>query len=812
MKYIIVGGVAGGASAAARLRRLDERAEIVLFERGEYISYANCGLPYYIGDVITERGKLFVQTPESFGTRFRVDVRVRSNVDRVNREDKTVTVTDLSSGRQYEERYDKLILSPGAEPVRPPLEGIGLEGIFTLRNVNDTDRIKTYINDRQVKTAVIVGAGFIGLEMAENLHHLGVEVTVVEMADQVMTPVDFEIAAVVHQHFKIKSVGLLLEEAVSAFSREGNGITVMLKSGKCLQADMVLLSIGVRPDVRLVKEAGLEVGETGGIKVNEYMQTSDPDVYAIGDAVEFINLVSGRPSLSFLAGPANKQGRICADNVVGGNHRIYKGSINTAIAKVFDLTVGTTGLSAKLLDRLAIPYQTAIVHAGSHAGYYPGAIPLTIKINFSPENGRLLGAQAVGYEGVDKRLDIMAAVIRNNGTIHDLAEIEHAYAPPFSSAKDPVNMAGFTAENMLTEKVKNIGWKELLHTSRENVTLIDVRTPDEHTLGTIEGSVNIPLDSLRDSLEQIPADKPVVVFCAIGLRGYVAARLLVQHGFDVYNLNGGMKTYEAATAQQSCEPWQNNEERNTSADMKEIIKQIELDACGLQCPGPVLKLKSGMEQLVAGERLQIKATDNGFMRDVESWAKMTGNKLVDLQQDKGVITAVLEKGQDKACPVVHGEGKDNKTLIVFSDDLDKALASFVIANGAASTGRKVTMFFTFWGLSVIKKRKPEKVKKDIVGHMFGMMLPSGSHKLALSKMNMGGIGSRMMRWVMKKKKIESLEGLITEAQRNGIEFIACQMSMDVMGVKKEELMDGVNIGGVASYLERAEQANVNLFI
>lgn len=809
MKYIIIGGVAGGASAAARLRRLDEQSEIILFERGEYISYANCGLPYYIGDVITDREKLFVQTPQSFGKRFRVDVRVLSEVKRIDPDGKSVTVNSLADGRTYQEKYDKLILSPGAEPVKPPLPGIESEGIFTLRNVTDTDRIKAYVTGHNVKKAVIVGAGFIGLEMAENLHSLGVQVTVVEMADQVMTPVDFEIAAVVHQHFKVKKVGLLLEEAVNAFQREKNGLQVLLKSGRSLSADMVLLSIGVRPDARLVKDAGLEVGETGGIKVNEYLQTSDPDIYAVGDAIEFVNPLTGKPSLSFLAGPANKQGRICANNVAQGNHSIYKGAINTAIAKIFDLTVGATGLSARLLDKWSIPYQTTIIHASSHAGYYPGAIPLTIKVNFSPEDGRLFGAQVVGYDGADKRLDILATIIRNGGTVYDLTEVEHAYAPPYSSAKDPVNMAGFTAENMLTGKVKTIGWRELRDIDLNRITLIDVRTAEEHNLGAISGSINIPLDSLRDNLSRIPQDKPVVAYCAVGLRGYVAARLLMQYGYDVLNLTGGYKTYGTVMAEQSNEPVM--ERTETNEDDMEEKNILTVDACGLQCPGPVLKLKTSIENLAAGERMMIKSTDNGFARDVESWAKMTGNVLVDLKQDKGVITAVIEKGAER-CTVVHGGTGDNKTIIVFSDDLDKALASFVIANGAMASGRKVTMFFTFWGLSVIKKQHPGKVEKDLIGKMFGMMLPSGSRKLSLSKMNMGGIGRRMMRWVMKDKKIESLESLIAQAQAGGIEFIACQMSMDVMGVKKEELLDGVTIGGVATYLERAEQANVNLFI
>ena len=550
MKYLIVGGVAGGASTAARLRRLDESAEIIMFERGDYISYANCGLPYYIGELIYQREKLFVQTPESFAARFNIEARVRSEVKRVNPEKKTIMVHNLALGGLYEETYDKLILSPGAAPVRPPLEGIDMEGIFTMRNVNDTDRVKEYIEEHDVKYALIVGAGFIGLEMAENLHECGIQVSVVEMADQVMTPVDYEIATVIHQHFKSKSVGLHLQEAVIAFHPAEDGIDVVLKSGLVLRVDIVLLSIGVRPDVKLAREAGLEIGETGGIKVNEFLQTSHPDIYAVGDAIEFPNPLSGRPALAFLAGPANTQGRICADNVVNGNHQKYKGSIGTAIAKVFDLTVGATGLSAKMLDRLQMPYKEVIVHGASHAGYYPGAVMMDIKINFSPENGKLLGAQAVGVDGVDKRLEMMSAVIRNGGTIYDLMELEQAYAPPYSSAKDPVNMAGFVADNVLSGKVKIISWRELKDMDHSKVMLVDVRTPEEFGRGSIKGAVNIPLDGSRGKYQNLPKDRTIVVFCAIGLRGYIATRILMQYGYDVVNLNGGYRTYSTAMAEQ----------------------------------------------------------------------------------------------------------------------------------------------------------------------------------------------------------------------------------------------------------------------
>ncbi len=813
MKYVIIGGVAGGASTAARLRRMDEKAEIVLFEKGEYISYANCGLPYYIGGVIQERERLFVQTPESFAARFRVEVRTKSEVQKIDPAQKTVTVSDGSKGRMYQESFDKLVLSPGAEPVRPPLSGIEEEGIFTLRNVGDTDGIKQWIEQRQVRRAVIVGAGFIGLEMAENLHKRGIRVTIIEMADQVMAPVDFEIAAVVHEHFKEKKVGLLLKEAVSAFRRDADGLKVELKSGRSLSTDLVLLSIGVRPDVRLAREAGLKIGEAGGIFVNEYLQTSHPDIYAVGDAIEFPHPLSGRPSTCFLAGPANKQGRICADNIVHGNTSIYKGSIGTAIAQVFDLTVGSTGLSAKLLDRFGIPYREAIVHAGSHAGYYPGAIPLTIKINFSPENGRLWGAQVVGYEGADKRLDMLAALVRTEGSVYDLMEMEHAYAPPFSSAKDPVNMAGFVADNILSRKVFPIGWRELQNTDKKEVTLINVCTPEECSLNTLEGALNIPLNELREHLGTLPKTKPVIVFCAVGLRGYIASRILIQAGFNVRNLTGGLKTYTTATSDQNNElPDLPSGNELSPEPQPAPLTRLSVDACGLQCPGPVMKLKQSMQGLKKGDTLEITATDPGFAKDVASWARLTGNRLLQIDRNQGIITARLEKGEITEKETAPLSPADGKTLIVFSDDLDKALASFVIANGAASTGRKVTMFFTFWGLNVIKKSNPTPVKKDRAGKMFGLMLPSGSRKLSLSKMNFGGLGARMMRNIMKRKKIDSLENLIRQAQENGIEFIACQMSMEVMGIQAGELLEGVKTGGVASYLERAEKANVNLFI
>lgn len=814
MNYLIIGGVAGGATVAARLRRMDEKANIILFERGKYVSYANCGLPYYIGDTINNREKLFVQTAKGFTDHFRIDIRTEQEVTAIRPDKKEVEIKNLSTGETYTETYDKLVLSPGAEPLRPGIEGIGSKKIFTLRNVPDTDTIKNYVNTENPKRAIVVGGGFIGLEMAENLYDLGIQVDVVEMANQVMAPLDFSMAAIVHRQLTDKGVGLHLEDGVSRFEEKDGGVTVHLRSGKQIATDMVLLSIGVRPETKLAKDAGLAIGERGGIAVNDYMQTSDADIYALGDAVEVRHLVTGQPALIPLAGPANKQGRIVADNIVFGNKKKYPGSIGTSIAKVFDLTVAAAGANAKLLQQNNIPYISSYTHGASHAGYYPGAVPLSIKILFAPENGKLLGAQIVGFNGVDKRIEMLAQVIQRGGTVHDLAELEHAYAPPYSSAKDPVNMAGFVAENILNKKSRIIQWRELAELPADTIR-IDVRTHDEYKLGTIPGFINIPVDELREHLDELPKEKPIVVTCAVGLRGYLAYRILVQNGFKhVRNLSGGYKTWSVATApiKEIVSHKPEIPESTSYGNSDSQINLLKVDACGLMCPGPVMQLKKNYEALKIGEQLQITATDQAFGKDVTSWCKMTGAELVALENKNGVVAATIRKQEKTASCEISRNNADNKTLIVFSDDLDKALASFVIANGAASTGKKVTMFFTFWGLNVIKKQHKPTVTKDIFGKMFGWMLPTHSGKLKLSKMNMGGAGSWMMRLIMKRKRIDSLESLIQQAIDNGVEMIACTMSMDVMGVQKEELMDNVTLGGVASYLERAEEANVNLFI
>lgn len=820
MKVLIVGGVAGGASAAARLRRMNEDAHIILFEKGEHISFANCGLPYYIGDVIKEKEKLVVQTPEAMQQRFRIDVRVRNEVKRINVEKKEVEVLDIASGKIYTESYDKLILSPGAEPVKPKLQGIESPRIFTLRNIPDTYKVRDFVDERKPQRAIIVGAGFIGLEVAENLHARGVKVTVVELADHVIGPLDPDMAAIVHQHLKDKHVELYLNDGVKNFTDVSDHIRVELSSGKLLDADMVIMGIGVKPESRLAKEAGLAVGQTGGILVDAHMRTSNSDIYAVGDAVEVKDFVSGNAALIPLAGPANKQGRIAANHICGIEDG-FKGTQGTSIVKIFDLTVALTGNNERQLQKNGMAYEKSYTHSGSHASYYPGAIPLSIKLLFSKENGKILGAQVVGYVGVDKRTDVLATAIRAGMTVYDLEELELSYAPPFSSAKDPVNMAGYTAANILNGHSKIFHWHDVDQIDRSHAVLLDVRTAAEFTLGTIPGAINIPLDALRERMEEIPRDKDVFIFCQVGLRGYLAYRILVQNGYTrISNLSGGYKTYNAIARKQS------NEEVHTYSPKEEIMQEKEcccdkkennhvtLDACGLQCPGPIMKVFQAMKDAAPGQVLTVRATDPGFPEDIKAWCAKTGNRLLHTGYEGSYFSATLEKGEEKDLKevTVMSTEKHDKTLIVFSNDLDRTIASFIIANGAAAMGRKVTMFFTFWGLNILRKPEKVKVKKDFFGSMFGMMMPRGSQKLTLSKMSMGGMGGKMIRYLMKQKNVDSLEELIAQARANGVRLVACNMSMDIMGIKAEELMDGVEIGGVATFLGSAEDSDTNLFI
>lgn len=816
MKVIIIGGVAGGASTATRLRRNDEKAEIILLERGQDISFANCGMPYHIGEVIKEREKLLVVTPQTLKDTFNIDARIQHEAVRIDRKKKTLLIRDLTYKREYEESYDKLVLSPGAAPIIPPVEGASLEGVFSLRSLPDMDRIKAFMTEKQPTQAVVVGGGFIGLEIAENLQRQGLQVTLVEMLEQVMAPIDYEMAAMVHQHLQFKKIRLALGDGLKSIHKD-KGLKVTLQSGREVESDMVILSVGVRPENGLAKEAGLELGVRGTIVTNEFMQTSDPDIYAIGDAAQVTHLVSGTSTSLPLAGPASKQARIAADHLCGKD-AAYVGVQGTSIVKVFDLTVGSTGLNSHQLQELGLSYHNAIIHASNHAGYYPGASPLAFKLLFSPE-GKIYGAQIVGLEGVDKRIDVIATAMHAGLTVFDLEKLELAYAPPYGAARDPINLIGFVAGNMLRGDLKTIDWFDVKNLNADKDYILDVREAEELTLGSLPDSHHIPLGQLRQRMGEIPKNKRIVVYCQVGQRGYFACRSLQLHGFETANLNGGYKTYAHAVEKQSnFDTFENviitsrEEIQETVPFMNTANNTLNVDACGLQCPGPILKLQNAVKEVKPGDVITITATDFGFTSDVHAWASRTGNRVLSVGTENNIITAQVQKGSPKSQTATAVAASQDKTMVVFSGDLDKALAAFIIANGAAAMGHKVTMFFTFWGLNILRKNNPPAVKKNLIERMFGWMMPRGADKLSISKMNLGGMGTALIKSIMKKKNIFSLPALIKTAQENGVVIQACQMSMDMMGIKKEELLDGIDVVGVATFIASSDESNATLFI
>lgn len=643
-KVIIVGGVAGGATAAARLRRISEEVEIILIERGEYISFANCGLPYYIGETIKDRDKLLVQTVEGMSNRFQLDIRNLSEVVSISPETKTITIKNLQTNETYEETYDKLLLSPGARPIVPPIPGINEnKTLFTLRNIPDTDRIKSYVDEQKPKKAVVVGGGFIGIEMTENLVERGIEVTLIEMANQVMAPIDYEMASILHTHLQEKGVQLILENGVKEFTNEGQ--KVILSDGTEIETDMTILSIGVRPENELAKSAGLALGERGGIIVNEYMQTSNEDIYAVGDAIEVVDYINSMKTMIPLAGPANRQGRIAANNIMGKEEK-YRGTLGTAIAKVFDLSVASTGNNEKTLKRLGIPYEVVHIHPSSHAGYYPGASPIALKLIFDKETGKIYGAQAVGMDGVDKRIDVIATAIIGGLTVEDLTNLELSYAPPFSSAKDPVNMAGYVASNIVSGDLEQIQWYEIDDIIAKGGLLIDVREPVEREFGFIKGSHNISLNELRNHLDELPKDETIYVSCQVGLRGYLASRILKNHGFKVKNVDGGWKTYSSVFKNDSIKDMKTNDLGETiieSSKEESVEADRIVDVTGLTCPMPVVKLKKGIDQLESNQVLELHATDRGTLNDIPAWSKNSGHTLVKTEQDGTVIKFWLKK-------------------------------------------------------------------------------------------------------------------------------------------------------------------------
>ncbi len=814
MKVVVIGGVAAGMSCAARTRRLDEKADIVVFERGEHVSFANCGLPYHIGGKIKERDRLLLQTPDSLRKMLNLDVRVGQEVLAIDRQAKCVKVHDLTSDRIYEEDYEKLVLAPGAAPIRPNLPGIEDAPVFVLRNVTDMDRIQEAIA-AGAKSTVVIGGGYIGIEMSENLKELGLDVDLVELADQLMTPLDPEMARPLEDHARMHGVRMHLGVAAAALSKAGDQARVELVDGEMLTADFIVMAVGVRPESRLAAEAGLSIGDQGGIIVNEHLQTSDPDIYAGGDVIEVTEHVTGRPAQIPLAGPANRQGRIIADNLCGRDS-VYNTTKGTAVVKVFEMTGGATGATEKRLKSAKRKYSKLYIHPSGHAGYYPGSSTMHVKVLFDPETGALLGAQVVGFDGVDKRLDVFATALAAGMTVKQLQHLELSYAPPYGSAKDPVNMAGFVASNMM-DGIEDVWYAEDYPNGTNVGQLVDVRSKGEYDAWHIPGARNIPLGSLRSSLNKLDSIKPVFVYCRVGFRSYLAQRLLKQRGFDVKTLSGGTLTFCHCHSSGVCPEVQISpivsyaEEEPSVSRPARTGRRIDLDLSGLQCPGPIRKLAEALKDADPGDEICAVASDPGFATDMPLWCKSSGNTLVSISP-RGQQTEAIIRKESPRPDGVRSPDKKQKTMVVFSGDLDKVLAAFIIANGAVSMGNQMTLFFTFWGLNALRKTAPQAKGKGLLDWMFGLMMPKGARRLKLSKMNMLGAGTAMMKHVMRSKHVDSLPELIQQAIDSGVKIVACSMSMDVMGIKREELIDGIEIGGVAHFLGSSDEANMTLFI
>ena len=813
MKIIIIGGVAGGMSAAARLRRLDEKSDIIVIEKSGYVSFANCGLPYYIGGVIKEKDNLLLETPSTLKEKFNLDVRVKSEAVSINREKKEIKIKNIETNDEYTESYDKLLISTGAKPFVPDIKGLEEAGYLTLRNIEDMEKISSCIDSDGYKNAVIIGGGFIGLETAENLKHKNINVTVIEKADQVMAPLDPEMASFIHGEIKRRNIALYLNSDITEISNSGKKKIIKLKSGEVVETDIIIASIGVVPDSELAKNAGLKMSSKGAVEVDEYLKTSDSDIYAAGDVIEIKNAVTGQKALVPLAGPANKQGRTAADNILGREEK-YTGTIGTSIMKFFNMTAASTGINEKYLKKQDINYKSLFIIKADHAGYYPGASDIYFKILFEPETGKIFGAQAVGEKGADKKIDIIATAILGNISVYKLKDLETAYAPPFNSAKDIINYASYMAENIKRDGLETVSWNET-----DKIGLIDVRTEDEYNIDHIQGAVNMPLNTLRENMGKLDKNKEYIVYCKVGQRGYNAQRILVNNGYKVKNLNGGFSIYKSALMPQDNRiKFENdikNDKHRSISGLNSADKKI-LDVTGLQCPGPIIKIKNKISELKTGEVLEVKATDPGFENDIKVWTRQTGNTLLNIENTDGEILAEIKKGESFLLSKKPDEEavKENSTsLVIFSGDFDKVFAALVIANGALAMGNSVSIFFTFWGLNVLRKSNYKtRSKKGIIEKCFGIMMPKGVSKLKLSNMNFFGLGRKMINKVMKTKNIESLESLLEQYIENGGKITACTMSMDVMGIKKDELIENIEYGGVATYMENANKANHNLFI
>ena len=813
MKAIIIGGVAAGASAAARLRRLDEHAEIVLLEKGDDISYANCGLPYHVGGVIRDRARLSVMPPAKFASWFRVDVRTRSEAVAIDRVKKTVTVR--GPGGEYAEPYDKLLLATGATPAGQPFTDAEHPRVAHLWTLADMDRVVALLPG--AKSAVVVGAGFIGLEAAENLRERGLAVTIVQRGAHVLPTLDPEMAQPLAAELVSLGIDIRFGRQVADFVEKPDGLDVALDDGSRLSTDFAIVCTGVRPRSELAAAAGLEIGPRGHIIVDEYLHTSDPDIFAAGDVIEVAEPILGGRTAIALAGPANKQGRIAADNIAGGSS-VYRGTFGASIVKVGALAAGGVGLTEARLKALGRSYRRIYAHPSSGAGYYPGAARLDMKLLFG-DDGAIYGAQIVGAKGVDKRIDTLAQAMRNGLKASQLGELELAYAPPFSSAKDPVNFLGFIAENVLTGKTDPVAPDEI----PSDALVVDVREPDEHELGSVPGSVNIPLGTLRDRLGELDKARPVVVHCQVGLRGYLAERILKQNGFTAYNLSGGWLTWKAFHPDPLPSKGGNSSQGQGGAlrvaetpPSAPSAPLPELDVRSIPCPGPVVKLKAAFKDAAPGTGVRLLA-DATFEPDLLRWCSANGCVPSGLSKNGAELVADIVKGGGAAAPAAAPDtaqpaAKHSVAIVLFSNDLDKALAALILANGLAASGADVGIFFTFWGLSVLRRNPAPSVRKGLVSRMFGWMLPTGAEKLALSKMNMLGLGTAMMKGVMRRQRIMTLPELLAAARAAGVKFIACDMAMGVMGITREELVEVDEVAGVAAFAELASRSNNTLFI
>ncbi|MDO4627712.1 MAG: FAD-dependent oxidoreductase [Planctomycetia bacterium] len=873
MKVIIIGGVAAGASAAARLRRLDENAEIILLEKGKFISYANCGLPYHLGGVIPARENLLVMTAAKFQGWFNIDVRTESEAIRINRAEKILTIRN--GEREYTETYDKLLLTTGAVPMELKTPGDEDERIHHLWTIGDMDRVVNTLKTG-AKNTVIVGAGFIGLEVAENLLERDLNVTIIQRGEHVLPTMDKEMALPLAQELLASGIDLKLSRTVVAYEKDSaenamentaentvrnvtetgkDTLFAVLDNGERIPADVVIVSAGVRPNSMLAQAAGLECGPRGHICVNEFLQTSDPDIYAAGDAVEITEPIFGGKTAIPLAGPANKQGRIAADNLAGGS-KTYHGSYGASVVKVGRMNAASVGFTEARLREMGKDFRKIYIHPSSSASYYPGAARLDIKLLFG-DDGTIYGAQVVGTKGVDKRIDTIAQAMQSGRKAPELGELELSYAPPFSSAKDPVNFAGFVAENVLTGR-SDVVYPDTIPT---DACVLDVREPAENELGTIPGALNIRLADLRGRLAELDREKLIVCCCQVGLRGYLAERILKQNGFRAANLSGGWLTWKmffpgemsvsrktepevkmALNPEKKIEPevkMELNPEKKIEPAVKPLTVVETLDVRTLPCPGPVVKLKETMDKMAVGSAIHLMAATT-FEEDLRRWAKSSGNTLLDVKRvAEWIEVDVVKGGGDESgagygagaetasdggtcsgnCPVpkmgmnASGNGNGNTTaIILFSNDFDKAMAAMILANGLVAAGMNVEIFFTFWGLSVLRKNPAPYLQKTLMERMFSWMLPRGAEKLALSKMNMLGMGSAMMKNVMAQKNVLTLPELIRSARGAGVRFIACDMAMSVMGITREELIEIDEVAGVATFAEIAKRSQNTLFI